>query len=199
MFDLLIIGGGPAAISCGLVLGSAAEKPYMKDKKIGIIAYTKGGDLNAALLNNLFGVPSGTKGKELIKDELERLKTFTSIEQLTAEAITAVAKTDKGYKVSTATNTYETADLVLAIGHHPKIADIKGLEDLVVEHSKSLPGVNKSALKNNNLLVKDGLYAAGLTADGASQSAISVGLGADVAVQLLTKWNDGVFDHHHDK
>ncbi len=199
MFDLLIIGGGPAAISCGLVLGSAAEKPYIKNKKIGMIAYTKGSDLNAALLNNLFGVPSGTKGKKLIDSEFERLKTFTSIEQLTAETITAIAKTNNGYKISTAKNTYEAVNVVLAIGHNPKIKDIKGLEDLIVAHSKSLPNVTKSALKNNNLIIKEGLYVTGTTANHASMAAISVGLGAEVAIRLLTTWNNGVFDHAHDK
>ncbi len=199
MFDLLIIGGGPAAISCGLVLGSAAEKPYMRDKKIGMIAYTKGGDLNAALLNNLFGIPSGTKGKQIIDNELKRLETFTSIEQLTAEAISAITKTNNGYKISTANNTYEAVNVVLAIGHNPKIKNIEGLEDVLIAHGKSLPNVTKSALKNNNLVIEDGLYVTGTAANHASMAAISVGLGAQVAIQLLTKWNGGVFDHAHNK
>ena len=36
-FDVLIIGGGVAGMSCALVLGSAQFKPYAKDKKIGIL------------------------------------------------------------------------------------------------------------------------------------------------------------------
>ena len=36
MFDALIIGGGAAGLSCALVLGSAENKPFAKDKKIEI-------------------------------------------------------------------------------------------------------------------------------------------------------------------
>lgn len=38
MFDVLIIGGGVSGISAALIFGSAKEKSFMADKKIGIIA-----------------------------------------------------------------------------------------------------------------------------------------------------------------
>ena len=44
-FDVLIIGGGAAGMSCALVLGSAKEKVYTKDKKIGIIMHQKSSHL----------------------------------------------------------------------------------------------------------------------------------------------------------
>ena len=37
MFDVLIIGGGVSGVSAALIFGSAKEKPFMSDKKIGII------------------------------------------------------------------------------------------------------------------------------------------------------------------
>ncbi len=199
MYDLLIVGGGPAAMSCGMVIGSASEKPYIKGKKMGMIAYTKTSDLKAAVLNNLYGVALGVKGKELVEKELEHLKSFSALEQLEQEAITAVVAKDDYYEVKTQNNTYEAKNVVLAIGHSEKIANIEGLESYIVAHEKSLPGVKKSALKNTDLVVREGLYAAGLTSGCASQAVIAAGTGADVAVQLMTKWNDGVFDHHHDK
>ena len=36
LYDVVIIGGGAAGMSCALVLGSAKDKPYAKDKTIGI-------------------------------------------------------------------------------------------------------------------------------------------------------------------
>jgi len=41
MFDVLLIGGGVSGMSCALVLGSAKNKPFVIDKKIGIIAHQK--------------------------------------------------------------------------------------------------------------------------------------------------------------
>lgn len=199
MFDLLIIGGGPAAISCALVLGSAASKPYMADKKIGMIAYQKTADLNGAVLNNLLGVDKGTKGKDLMAKTWEQINTFPSIQQLAQEAVTAILSKDGHYEVRTEENTYKSTQVVVAIGHNPRVAKIEGLAPYVVPHEKSLAGMNKSALKNQQLVVKEGMYVAGLLSGCASQVAIAMGEGADVAVQLLTKWNGGEFDHYHDK
>ena len=44
-FDVLIIGGGAAGMSCALVLGSAKEKDFAKDKEIGIIMHQKSSHL----------------------------------------------------------------------------------------------------------------------------------------------------------
>ncbi len=199
MFDLLIVGAGPAAVSCGMVLSSAQGKAYMETKKIGMIAHSKASDLKGAILNNLYGVQANTKGKDLLEQEIENLSKSGKIEQLSPEAITEVVAKDDYYELKTENNAYETKNVVLAIGHSTKIADIKGLEEYATPHTKSLPGVKKTALKNTNLVVRPGLYVAGLTSDCASQAAIAAGTGADVAVQLMTKWNDGAFDHHHDK
>ncbi len=199
MFDLLIIGGGPAGVACAKVLGSASGKDYMANKKIGMIAYTQTSDLNAAVLNNVYGVSLGVKGKDFLKTELEELKTFKPIEQLPENPIISLVAKGDSYQVSTKENNYEAKNVVLAIGHSPKIADIEGLTDWVIPHKNSLEGVEKCALKNTNLLVKDGLYVAGLTSGCASQAVIAAGTGGDVAVQILTKWNNNKFDHHHDK
>ena len=40
-YDVLIVGAGAAGMSCALVLGSAKNKPFAIDKKIGIIAHQK--------------------------------------------------------------------------------------------------------------------------------------------------------------
>ena len=41
VYDVLIIGGGAEGMSCALVLGSAKNKPFAKDKSIGIILHQK--------------------------------------------------------------------------------------------------------------------------------------------------------------
>jgi len=45
-FDVLIIGGGVAGMSAALVLGSAKNKPFAKDKRIGILMHQKSSALN---------------------------------------------------------------------------------------------------------------------------------------------------------
>ncbi len=199
MFDLLIVGGGPAAVSCGLVLSSAKNQEYMQGKKVAMIACDKVRDLDVAVLNNYYGVASDTKGKDLNIGELERLNSFNFIEQLPEDEIKSVFTKDGVFEVQTVENTYLAKQVVLAIGHSPKIEKIAGLENYITEHKKSLPGQKKYALKNTDLVVTEGLYAAGLTSGCASQVAIAVGTGADLAIRLMTKWNDNVFTHYHDK
>jgi len=59
-FDVLIIGGGASGMSCALVLGSAKEKPFAKNKNIGIVIHQKSSHLQTALFNNVLGIDTKT-------------------------------------------------------------------------------------------------------------------------------------------
>lgn len=200
MYDLLIIGGGPAALSCAMVIGSAGEKEYVKGKKIGIIANQKASDMNAAVLNNLYGVKQGVKGATFLKESLEQLNMFPIVEQLDPDMANSVLDKGDYYEVKTENNTYQAKNVVLAVGHSKKINNIEGLSSYVIKHDNTPAAMERFALKNKNLLVDGkGMYVAGVLSGCASQVVIAAGTGGDVAVQLLTKWNGGIFDHHHDK
>ncbi len=199
MYDLIIIGGGPSAINCGLILGSAHKKPYVANKKIGIIANQLTSDMQAGTYNNFYGVSYGTSGKDLLKSSLEQLNKFSNIEQLTPDLVSAIVKNAEGFEIKTKNDTYQAKQVVVAIGHNPKVRKIEGLEPYLAQHEKSLEGQDKVALKNNDLKVTEGMYVAGVLSGCASQAVIAAGTGADVGVKILTDWNDGVFDHHHDK
>jgi thioredoxin reductase len=83
MLDVLIIGGGVSGVSCALVLGSAHKKPFVSDKKIGIITHQKTSSLQEALFNNAFGIPPGTLGSDLLKSSLENLsQLYPHVQQI---------------------------------------------------------------------------------------------------------------------
>lgn len=199
MFDLIIIGGGPSAITCALVLGTAKNKPYMLDKKIGIIANQLTSDVQAGLYNNVYGLQVGTVGKDLLKNSLEQLDTFSNVEQLNPDMVLGIVRENDHFLIKTKKESYQAKEVVVAIGHNPKVKAIEGLDTYIEAHKKSLPGQDKVALRNNDLLVAPGMYVAGVLSGCASQIAIASGTGADVAVKILTEWNGGIFDHHHDK
>ena len=75
---------------------------------------------------------------------------------------------------------------------------IEGLEDFVVPHQKVPAIKNRIQLKNNDHLVKDGLYVAGVLAGHRSQLSIAAGSGAAVATDILSLWNDGNHTMVHD-
>jgi thioredoxin reductase len=197
MFDALIIGGGVAGVSCALVLGSAHQKAFVQNKKIGILTHQKAGNLQEALLYNVYGVEYGKLGSELLSESLEHLaKTSPTVEQIHNEKVTAVIAYSDYFQVHTNDNIYESRIVVVAVGASNAF-DIEGLNQYVVPHQKSIPEKNRIQLTNNDHKITENLYVAGVLAGHRSQVAIASGSGAAVATDILTLWNNGVQSHVH--
>ena len=198
-FDLLIIGGGAAGMSCALVLGSAHEKVVASDKKIGILTHQKTSHLQTALFNNVLGIAPKTTGKTILENGLLHLTNlYPHIDQLANEKVQEIAKVDTFFSVRTNKNTYTAKLVVIAVGY-TKALTIKGLEQYIEWHQKTKPEKERIQLKNNNHLIEDGLYVAGTLAGWRSQFAIACGSGASVATDILTLWNNGEHMKVHDK
>ncbi len=199
MFDVLIIGGGAAGMQCALVLGSAQEKPYAKNKKIGIVVHQKASHLQTALFNNVLGIKPGTLGKDLLVQGKHHLTTsYPHIIQIEEEKVLEVTGTSGDFSVVTSKNTYKAACLVIAMGY-TKFFYIKGLLKYVEPHAMSNPVKERIQLKNKNHLVTEGIYVAGTLAGWRSQFSIAAGSGAQVATDILTLWNAGMHTKIHDK
>lgn len=198
MFDVLIIGGGVAGVSCALVLGSAKNKPYMQGRKVGIIAHQKTSSLQEALFNNAYGIPPGKLGSELLTESLEQLHgLYPDVEQLLGEKVLKIEGNYPHFTVVTNKNSYETQTIVVAIGYSNTFA-IDGLLGYVEPHKKAVPEKLRIQLRNDDHKVADGIYVAGTLAGWRSQLAIAAGSGAAVATDLLTLWNNGIPSQSHD-
>lgn len=198
MFDVLIIGGGVAGISCVLVLGSAHKKPFVQDKKIGILTHQRGGNLQDAILNNVYGVPHGKLGSEMMLESLQHLEeAYPYIEQIPNEKAVSVVAFSNYYQIHTHDNIYEAKIVVVAVGASHTF-HIEGLMDYVIPHQKTIPEKNRVQLVNQDHKVTENLYVAGVLAGHRSQVAIASGSGAAVATDILTLWNNGVQSHSHD-
>lgn len=199
MFDVLIIGGSAAGLSCALILGSAKRKPFAEGKKIGIVAHQKSSALNNAELNNVLGFKKGTKGIEVLSEGLIQLaENFPHIEQIHKEKVVEVRRLeDKTLEVITNKNSYKTNSVVVAVGPS-KMFNIIGLEQYVESHIQLPIEKDKIMLRNFNHLIEEGIYVAGILAGWRSQYAIAAGSGAQVATDILTLWNDGNHTMIHD-
>ncbi|MCM8569840.1 FAD-dependent oxidoreductase [Gramella jeungdoensis] len=197
-FDVLIIGGGAAGMSCALVIGSAMEKPYAENKKAGIILHQKSSHLQSALLKNVFGIEPGTHGGELLKKGMSHLETlYPQVKTITKEKVKEVVELDEGFRVITNKAEYTSAKIVVAVGYTSPFR-ISGLEDYLIPHKKAKLSKNRIQLKNEDHLVKPGLYVAGTLAGWRSQFAIASGSGSAVATDILSVWN-GEHTKVHDK
>lgn len=198
MFDVLIIGGGASGVSCALILGSAQNKPYAEDKKIGILTHQKASALRDAVFNNAYGIPAGKLGKDLMDETLQQLTDlYPHVEQIEKEKVMKVEGEGGNFTVTTNKNSYTTKAIVVAVGSAPTF-NIEGLMDYVEPHGKALPEKNRIQLKNNDHLVDEGIYVTGTLAGWRSQVAIAAGSGAAVATDIMTLWNDGVPAQYHD-
>lgn len=198
MFDCLIIGGGVSGVSCAQILGSAHKKDFVAEKRIAIITHQKASMLQDALFNNAYGIAPGTLGSNLLQSSLQDLATmYPHIEQIDHEKVISVVKNSDVFFVTTNNNVYEAKIVVVAINSSNPIT-IKGLDEYVEAHKKSLPQKNRIQLKNEDHLITEGMYVAGTLAGHRSQLAIAAGSGAAVGTDILTLWNNGIETHAHD-
>lgn len=197
-FDVLIIGGGAAGMSCALVIGSAMEKPYAENKKAGIILHQKSSHLQSALLKNVFGIRPGTHGADLLKKGISHLESlYPQVETIKKEKVKEVVELEEGFRVITNKSEYTSVKIVVAVGYTSPFR-ISGLEDYLIPHKKAKLSKDRIQLRNEDHLVKPGLYVTGTLAGWRSQFAIASGSGAAVATDILTEWN-GEHTKVHDK
>jgi thioredoxin reductase len=204
MFDVLIIGGGVSGMSCALLLGSAKNKSFAADKKIGIITHQKNSSLQEAIINNAYGIAPGKLGSDILLESIQHLsQTYPHITQIPNEK---VLKIDGEFTSSVRPSssrpeflvtTNKTKMIVVGVGAANTFA-IEGLMHYVEPHQKSLVEKQRIQLKNRDHKVCEGIYVIGTLAGWRSQLSIAAGSGAAVATDILTLWNNGVQTHVHD-
>lgn len=199
VFDVLIIGGGVAGMQCALVLGSGLKKPFAKSKKVGILLHQRSSHLQKALFNNVLGLTSGTLGEDiLIQGKKQLTENYSDVSQIEHEKVISIAKYNDLYIVKTNKNEFKSLFVVMAL-NYAKPFTIRGLDDYIEPHQRAKAAKDRIQLKNENYLVKKGLYVCGTFGGCRSQFAIAAGSGAIVATDILTLWNDGEHTQVHDK
>lgn len=120
MFDVIIIGAGPAGISTGLYTKRANLKT--------MIIYQNNSSLEKAeLIENYYGFSKGITGKDLYKDGINQAKNL-GIELKNEEVINIKMK-ENGFDIITDKNEYKTKNIVLATGNKKNVPKIKGIQE----------------------------------------------------------------------
>jgi heterodisulfide reductase subunit A-like polyferredoxin len=198
MFDVLIIGGGVSGISCSLVLGSAENKTFATEKKIGILTHQKTSSLQEAIFNNAYGIAPGSLGSDLLKDSTQHLSSiYPHILQIPNEKVLKIEGQFPEFTITTNKNSYKSKIIIIGIGAANTFS-IEGLMQYIEPHRKSVPEKQRVQLRNQDHKVTEGIYVTGTLAGWRSQLAIAAGSGAAVATDILTLWNNGIQTHAHD-
>ncbi len=121
MYDVIIVGAGPAGISASL---------YTKRGNLNVLVLYRGESQleKAHMIDNYYGFPGGISGKDLYEAGIEQAKKLGV--DVKEEEVTNIEMVDLGkYKVKTEENEYETGAIIIATGNKKVKPNIKGIEE----------------------------------------------------------------------
>jgi alkyl hydroperoxide reductase subunit F len=121
MYELIIIGGGPAGMTAAVYAARKKLKAMLISRDIG------GQVLWTAGVENYMGYQF-IEGPELIKKFEEQVKQFP-IDVKTGERVTSLSQTDEGFEVRTDNGeSYEARVAIIAAGKRPRQLNVPGEE-----------------------------------------------------------------------
>ena len=119
MYDVIILGAGPAGISASLYTKRANLKTL-------ILYNDESGLEKASLIENYYGFKNGITGEELYNTGMEQAKNI-GVEVLKEEVV-KIENNIEHFNVVTTKNEYQTKNLILATGNKKNRPKIKGIE-----------------------------------------------------------------------
>jgi len=121
MYDLIIIGAGPAGISAGL---------YAKRANLNVLIIYKGiSNLEKAeKIENYYGFPDGISGTDLYNDGIKQAKNL-GIDLKEEEVLNIVKNEDNLFEITTNEGSYSGKACIIATGNKKLKPNIKGIDE----------------------------------------------------------------------
>lgn len=124
MFDLAIVGGGPAGVAAGVYAARKRLKTILITESFGGQSTESSGVENWIGTKNISGPDFG----KMLEDHL-RAYAGNFVEIKTGEKVNDISKQDTGFKIDTANNSYTTKTVLVTTGSTRKKLEIPGAKE----------------------------------------------------------------------
>lgn len=173
MYDLAIVGAGPAGTSAAIFTSKAGKKTLLLDSADGMTQY--------AWVRNHYGVKD-IDGPDLTDVGVQQAKDFGT--EVVKALVTGVHKENDGFKLATDTGEFVAKHVLIATGEHLTLAKSIGLK-IVDGLESDIPEMIDVDFAGHTSI--DGIWAAGAIAGASVHTIVTAGDGARVAINLLSE------------
>ncbi len=149
MYDVIIIGSGPAGLTAAIYTTRA-------DLKTLVISGVRwGGQLMlTTLVENFPGFPDGIQGPELMANMRKQAEKFGT--EFVDDDFTAADFSSSPFKISVGDKTFETKTVIIATGADTKWLDVPGEQEKIGRGISSCAPCDAAFFRNKNVIVVGG-------------------------------------------
>lgn len=182
MYDIAIIGAGPAGASAALFAAKAGKSTIVFDNDQSI---TK-----RAWIENHYGI-EGIEGPKLIEVGKKQAEKFGA--EIVATKVSDIQKLASGFKLSTDNGDFEAKYVILATGLWSDLAEKIGLKTKPATEPRIKTVFDVDA---NGRTSVEGIFAAGTVAGVSVHTIVTSGDGAKVAIHVISEINGERYVDH---
>lgn len=182
MFDVVVIGAGPAGGSAALFTAKAGKKTLVIENEKSI---TK-----KAWIENHYGVME-ISGPDMVEIGVKQASKFGA--EIVKATVTNLVKTDLGFSIETDQENYETKHVIIATGFSVDLAEKAGLTTKAGTEPRVKTVLDVNAAGKTNI---EGIWAAGTVAGVSVHTIITAGDGAKVAINVISEINGERYVDH---
>ncbi|PEJ57470.1 pyridine nucleotide-disulfide oxidoreductase [Bacillus sp. AFS002410] len=182
MYEIVVIGAGPAGASAALFAAKAGKKTLVLDNDKSI---TK-----KAWIENHYGVSEIT-GPDLVETGKNQVRKFGA--EIIQGTVQNIVPTENSFTIETETATYEANQVILATGLSVELAEKIGLNTKPGTEPRIKTILDVDSTGKTNI---EGVWAAGTVAGSSVHTIITAGDGAKVAINVISQLNGNRYVDH---
>ena len=174
MYDVAIVGGGPAGASAATFTSRAGLQTVVIDADAGMT--------RRAMVNNHLGFPEGVKGPDLVDNG--KLQAARAGAEIVDGKVVTLEKRDDAFELRTEDGkSFEAKQVILTLGANAELARTAGIATKEGTEPRIREIVDVDGQGRSNV---PGVWAAGTIAGASVHTIITSGDGARVAVNLIS-------------